>query len=354
MDEPVIKGFLSYHRDDDVAYAGAIDRFFRELIGQLKAESAVPVEIFRDVDSMVGGEAWRQRLATTVSTSYIFIPVVTTQYFQSSVCMEELQTFRDNTPPDELQAAVLPVVLAGHRLIKPDAAQEEIRFIESLHCRDLGEAYREGYESATWRNLIKQVVDDVITWHEGYGARHRTIRMQNQGLLVVLDDQYLEEVGLGSVPEEHTIPLLQNIYQELQMRVGEELTKDLSDEKLAEFVGFMDLDEEKMEAWFAIHVPNYRKMLDFRLLKAQLQDASDEDAMAAFGAMMWLGINRPDYPDVTAKVLAEMSQELSENSEEILKDLSDADPETYWNTDPEVLAEEIMNEVAAKIQLRTN
>ena len=52
MESESIKCFLSYHRDDNLeAFPGAIDRFYKELLGQLKAESAIDVQIFRDVEA---------------------------------------------------------------------------------------------------------------------------------------------------------------------------------------------------------------------------------------------------------------------------------------------------------------
>ncbi|MCL1907281.1 MAG: toll/interleukin-1 receptor domain-containing protein [Propionibacteriaceae bacterium] len=183
MNDQPIRCFLSYHREDnDEAFPGVIDRFFNELLGRLRAEAPVEVEVFRDVSTMVGGQEWRQRLREAVRDTLLFIPVVTVRYFQSDICMEELNLFRDNTPGDELNSAILPVVLAGHRYLKPDSDQEEIVFIEGLQWRDLRDAYSCGYESPTWRRLIGDVVDDILSWHEKFGDRHNTIQALKQAL----------------------------------------------------------------------------------------------------------------------------------------------------------------------------
>ena len=64
-----------------------------------------------------------------------------------------------------------------------------------------------------------------------------------------LDDKFLEEVGLGSLPAEQKRAFLQHVYSELESRVGMKLTDGMSDQKLDEFAYFVDRDEPKMREW---------------------------------------------------------------------------------------------------------
>ena len=117
------------------------------------------------------GEYWRNRVTAAAVESHIFIPIVTKEYFKSTVCLDELNTFREKAPPNELRNTVMPLVLAGHRLLEPESSQEEIRFIESLHHQDLGKARLQGYNLPPWDNLVWRLVQDIQAWHFGYSAR---------------------------------------------------------------------------------------------------------------------------------------------------------------------------------------
>jgi len=134
-----------------------------------------------------------------------------------------------------------------------------------------------------------------------------------------LDDKFLEEIGLGGMPEEQKKAFLQHIYSELEIRVGEKLTQDMSDEKLDEFGCFVDRDVEKMQAWFEANVPDYANADDFKQMQARIPvEAGEEALLSEYGAMKWLQLNRPDYPDVVAATLEELKKEISANKDKIL------------------------------------
>ncbi len=47
-----------------------------------------------------------------------------------------------------------------------------------------------------------------------------------------LDDKFLQDLGLDQVPEEQRQAFLQHIYNELELRVGTELSDGMSDAQL--------------------------------------------------------------------------------------------------------------------------
>jgi len=318
-----IRCFLSYHRDDNQNFPGVVDRLLLELVGQLKADAQVDVEIFHDVQAMVGGENWRDRIHEVLADSVVFIPVVTAAWFASDVCMEELNAFRINTPRDEVNSAIIPLVLAGHNLLRPDARQEEVRFIESLNYRDLRQPYLEGYASPDWRKMVSKVVTDVLAWHDGYGARREAIEYQEQTKAngIGLDDNFLKDVGLSDLPASQAAILLQQVYSNLETRTGQRLTENMSDELLEEFGAFVDMDESGMKAWFDEHLPAYDQTEAYKALRKANPEAPEVAVMAEYGAMMWLGINRPDYPDIVREVLSELQSELQANPAALVEKL---------------------------------
>ena len=133
-----------------------------------------------------------------------------------------------------------------------------------------------------------------------------------------LDNNFLEELGLGALPEEQKKAFLQHIYSELEIRVGEKLTEGMNDEMLDEFGFFVDKNLEKMKEWFAAKMPNYASEADFVQLQEKAVGADETTLLSEYGAMKWLQINRPDYPKVVAATLEELKKEISANKDKIL------------------------------------
>jgi len=139
-----------------------------------------------------------------------------------------------------------------------------------------------------------------------------------------LDDKFLEDLGLAAMPPEQKQAFLQHIYSELEMRVGEKLTEGMSDELLDEFGNFVDMNVDGMTKWFSENLPDYAERDDFKQLKEANAQAPESAVMSEYGAMKWLQLNRPDYPQVVAAVLEEIKVEIKSNKDAILTDISAA------------------------------
>ena len=134
-----------------------------------------------------------------------------------------------------------------------------------------------------------------------------------------LDDQFLKDIGLDSLPEEQKKPFFQPIYSELELRVGTRLSDGLSDAQLAEFEEIIDRKEDKIRDWLAQHTPNYAQEEGFtKLQQATNLPATDVRLVAEYTATKWLEVNRPDYRDVVAAVLEELKAEITANRDAIL------------------------------------
>ena len=134
-----------------------------------------------------------------------------------------------------------------------------------------------------------------------------------------LDDQFLKDLGLDQLPEEQRKAFLDHIYNELELRVGVRLSDGLSDAQLSEFESFVDRQDDKVHAWIAANVPDYANDTSYQQLKASAPAGADESAiLAEYASVKWLGINRPNYRDVVAQVLAELKQEIVNNRDAIL------------------------------------
>jgi len=134
-----------------------------------------------------------------------------------------------------------------------------------------------------------------------------------------LDDKFLEDVGLNDLPEEQKKPFLQHIYDELELRVGTKLSEGMSDEQLEEFESIIDRKDEIVKAWLDKYAPDYHNDEAFgRIQQATGLDVNDPGLRAEYAATKWLEVNRPDYRDVVAQVLAELKDEIMKNKQVIL------------------------------------
>lgn len=134
-----------------------------------------------------------------------------------------------------------------------------------------------------------------------------------------LDEKFLEDIGLGSLPEEQKKPFLRHIYDELELRVGTKLSDGMSDEQLGEFESIIDRKSEVIDNWLANKMPGYMNDEVFKKLQENtgLND-QDPSLKAEYAASKWLEVNRPDYKDVVAKTLDELKQEIINNKDAIL------------------------------------
>jgi hypothetical protein len=134
-----------------------------------------------------------------------------------------------------------------------------------------------------------------------------------------LDENFLEELGLGQLPAEQKQAFLEHVYNQLELRVGTRLSEGLSDEQLAEFESFIDRDREKVAQWVGEHAAEYRNDPAYlQIAQAAGESASEEDILAEYASLKWLSLNRPDYREVVQQVLGEIKQEIISNKDAIL------------------------------------
>lgn len=141
-----------------------------------------------------------------------------------------------------------------------------------------------------------------------------------------LDDKFLEDVGLGNLPEDQKKAFLEYFREQLELRVGTKLSEGLSDAQLDEFESFIDRDEEKVNKWIADNVPNYQEDKIWQQLQSGAPDNVPELVVKSeYASLKWLGINRPDYRDVVASVMQELKDETIKNRDAILGSESSED-----------------------------
>ena len=134
-----------------------------------------------------------------------------------------------------------------------------------------------------------------------------------------LDDKFLQDVGLGDLPDDQKQAFLDHFREQLELRVGTRLSEGLSDGQLEEFEAFIDRKDDVVQSWLANNVPNYREDQIFQQLKSGAPANIPENViLAEYASLKWLGINRPDYRDVVSSTMEELKQEILTNRDAIL------------------------------------
>lgn len=134
-----------------------------------------------------------------------------------------------------------------------------------------------------------------------------------------LDDKFLADIGLGTLPDDQKQAFLQHIYEELELRVGTKLSEGLNDQQLEEFEKIIDRNHDVIDAWLAAHVQDYATDQVFQRMQQALNlDPADPNLKAEYAATKWLEVNRPDYRDVVRQVLEELKNEIASNRDAIL------------------------------------
>ncbi|MBC7764317.1 hypothetical protein H7Y29_01250 [Microbacteriaceae bacterium] len=134
-----------------------------------------------------------------------------------------------------------------------------------------------------------------------------------------LDDKFLQDVGLGDLPDDQKQAFLEHFREQLELRVGTRLSEGLSDSQLAEFESFIDRDVAKVDTWLTGNVPQYQDDEIFVQLKNGAPANIPESVVKAeYASLKWLGLNRPDYRDVVAGTMDELKSEIIANRDAIL------------------------------------
>lgn len=134
-----------------------------------------------------------------------------------------------------------------------------------------------------------------------------------------LDDNFLQQVGLGDLPDEQKQAFLAYFREQLELRVGTKLSEGLSDAQLSEFEAFIDRNMDVTNQWIATNAADYQNDQVYQRLKSGAPaTASDNDILAEYASLRWLNLNRPDYRDVVAATMEELRQEVVANKEAIL------------------------------------
>lgn len=141
-----------------------------------------------------------------------------------------------------------------------------------------------------------------------------------------LNDQFLQEAGLGVLPEVERQGMLEQMRKTLETNVGMEIYKNLQPHQLDEFEGFMPLNDEQGNVVVSVEQAsaNAQRWLDanvqgWRSNPGLQPYINDMNAVTNFAAMNWLQRNFPAYRDVVAAEMNKLMTEVKSNVPKIIE-----------------------------------
>lgn len=85
------------------------------------------------------------------------------------------------------------------------------------------------------------------------------------------NEQFLQEMGLSSMPEDQKQKFLDYVQRETEIRIGERISKGLSEVQLNEFD--MITDQNEATKWLKDNRPDYREIVNHTIeeLKSEIR-----------------------------------------------------------------------------------
>ncbi|HET7059720.1 MAG TPA: DUF5663 domain-containing protein [Candidatus Saccharimonadales bacterium] len=97
--------------------------------------------------------------------------------------------------------------------------------------------------------------------------------------MLKIDNNLLQEVGLGALPSAEKNSFLKHIYETLEMRVGIRLADQMSNQQLDEFERYFEAkDDAGAFKWLETNFPNYKEIVqqEFDKLKAEVAQSAPQ------------------------------------------------------------------------------
>lgn len=130
--------------------------------------------------------------------------------------------------------------------------------------------------------------------------------------MIKIDEKFLDEVGLSSMPEERKADFIAQTQEELENRVGEKMSEGMTVDQLREFDGIMNNDRNTMIRVLS-QIGDYRQdALYQKLLERHGVTEGNLEILGEYLSVKWIQINRPDYATITANVASELKAEIIE------------------------------------------
>jgi len=120
------------------------------------------------------------------------------------------------------------------------------------------------------------------------------------------DEQIVEQLGIADLPDDEKTEVI-NI---AQVRIGEAVSEELTDEQLAEYQAIIDGNDDVTVAWLEKNVPSYKDEAIFQAFEEGFEsDPERNDPKKLFASIAWVQLTVPHIQDIVAKAIDDYKQE---------------------------------------------
>ncbi len=135
------------------------------------------------------------------------------------------------------------------------------------------------------------------------------------------DDEFLNEVGLANLPPEQKSAFLKQAQDELELRVGEKISRGLTDAQIEEFEGIMQNDQQVIKKVVSELGTDFREDPIYqKILKRHGVEEGTWEIISEYLSIKWIQKNRPDYHDIVESTLRDLKAEIKSDSTKILSE----------------------------------
>lgn len=150
-----------------------------------------------------------------------------------------------------------------------------------------------------------------------------------------IDDKFLEQLGLGALPQSEKDKLKAHIYETLEMNVGMRLASGMSEAQLDEFEGFMSGDPAHSTGYLDRNKQGWREdpayisaiQNDQKFSAQEGRQPNPNAVTSEYAALKWLETNFPNYKQVVAEELEKLRLEIKEAAPHILAEAAGESPQ---------------------------
>ena len=121
-------------------------------------------------------------------------------------------------------------------------------------------------------------------------------------------EDLIERLGIEDLPENEQEAIVEMaIY-----RIGDAVTRDLTEDQFAEYSAIVDDDHDVINEWLQKNVPNYKDLPAFQEIVAGYEDDPEKnDPKKLFASMAWFDVNAPNTQQLIDSAIEAYKNELS-------------------------------------------
>jgi len=133
-----------------------------------------------------------------------------------------------------------------------------------------------------------------------------------------IDQDFLNETGLSTLPLEDRRLLLAHIQEELAVRIGRRLSEHLTDTQSNEFENIIDGDYSAVRSYLDKN-PDYEEDPAYlNLIENAGFEPGSPELLVQFSILKWLNENYPEYEEIASRIIQQLKQEIIVSKDSIL------------------------------------